>query len=757
MMVRKKRTSRAGVLSVCVLTALAITLFTPPPRAGGKDSKEITMEENPHSREQKANSPKHPDKGYNRLKFEKSPYLLQHTKNPVDWYPWGPEAFEKARRERKAIFLSIGYSTCHWCHVMEHESFEDPEVARLMNEVFVSIKVDREERPDLDNIYMTVCQMMTGSGGWPLTIVMTPDKKPFFAGTYFPKESRYGRIGMLDLIPRIQEIWMKRHDEAIKSADQITAALQQYSRNEPGEEIGELTLRTAYEQLAHRFDEQHGGFGSAPKFPTPHNLLFFLRYWRRSGNEKALGMVEKTLQAMRRGGIYDHVGFGFYRYSTDPIWLVPHFEKMLYDQALLAMAYTETYQATRKGEYGETAREVFSYVLRDMRSPKGAFYSAEDADSEGEEGKFYLWTQEEIQHVLSAEEARLVMAAFAVEKGGNFNEEATGKKRGRNILHLKKELHETASDLKIPEEQLRVRLENARGKLFAAREKRVHPHKDDKILLDWNGLMIAALAKGARVLDEPHYAEAAKGALDFILENMRNTDGRLLHRYRDGQAALPASVDDYAFLIWGMTELYETTFEVRYLRTALKLNDDLLKHFWDEKAGGFYFTADDAEKLLVRQKDIYDGAIPSGNSVAALNLLRLGRITAKAEFEEKAVTIERAFSKAVKQMPSAYTQLLLAVDFALGPSYEVVIAGKSGADDTKAMIRALRGHFVPNKIVLLRPSGEESPDITRLAEYTKYQSSIDGKATAYVCLNYNCKLPTTDSGKMLELLDLKNP
>ncbi len=420
------------------------------------------------------------------------------------------------------------------------------------------------------------------------------------------------------------------------------------------------------------------------------------------------------------------------------------------------MAYTETYQATRKGEYGETAREVFSYVLRDMRSPKGAFYSAEDADSEGEEGKFYLWTQEEIKHVLSAEEARLIMAVFAVEKGGNFNEEPTGKKRGRNILHLKRELHEIASDLKLTEEQLRARLENARGKLFAARENRVHPHKDDKILLDWNGLMIAALAKGARVLDEPHYAEAAKGALDFILENMHNADGRLLHRYRDGQAALRASVDDYAFLIWGMTELYETTFEVRYLRTALKLNDDLLRHFWDNEAGGFYFTADDAEKLLVRQKDIYDGALPSGNSVAALNLLRLGRITGKAEFEEKAVRLGGAFSKAVKQMPSAYTQLLLAVDFALGPSYEVVIVGKSGTDDTKAMIRALRGHFVPNKIVLLRPSGEESPDITRLAEYTKYQSSIHGKATAYVCLDYNCKLPTTDSEKMLEMLGARS-
>jgi hypothetical protein len=698
-----------------------------------------------------------PPEGHNRLIFEKSPYLLQHAGNPVDWYPWGPEAFEKARRENKPIFLSIGYSTCHWCHVMEHESFEDPEVARLMNQVFVSVKVDREERPDLDNIYMTICQMMTGSGGWPLTIVMTPDKKPFFAGTYFPKESRLGRIGMLDLVPRIQEIWTDRRDEVLKSADQITAALQQHSTEAPGEELGEPTLRTAFEQLAQRFDQQHGGFGTAPKFPTPHNLLFLVRYWRRTGSEKALSMVEKTLHTMRLGGVYDHVGFGFHRYSTDPLWLVPHFEKMLYDQALLAMAYTEAYQATGKAEYAQTAREVFSYVLRDMRASTGMFYSAEDADSEGEEGKFYLWTVEEIRQVLSAEEADLVTTAFNVEEGGNFSDEATGRRSGRNILHLRKGLQEIASDLKIPEQQLKARLEGARQRLFAARERRIHPHKDDKVLVDWNGLMIAALAKAARVLDEPDYAEAAKGASDFILNHMHNPGGRLLHRYRDGQAALPANVDDYAFLIWGMIELYETTFEVPYLQRALDLNDDLLKHFWDEKAGGFYFTADDAEKLLARQKDIYDGAIPSGNSVAALNLLRLGRIAANADLEEKAVKIGRAFSMAVQQSPSAYTQLMLALDFATGPSYEVVIAGKAGAEDTKTMIRTLGEHFLPNNVAILRPTEEESPPIANIAEYTKQQTSIDGKATAYVCLNYNCKLPTTDSAKMLELLEGKGP
>jgi uncharacterized protein YyaL (SSP411 family) len=696
-------------------------------------------------------------KGHNRLIFEKSPYLLQHADNPVDWYPWGPEAFEKARKEDKPIFLSIGYSTCHWCHVMEHESFEDARVATLMNEVFVSIKVDREERPDLDNIYMTVCQMMTGSGGWPLTVIMTPDKKPFFAGTYFPRESRHGRIGMLDLIPRVREIWTTRRDEVVNSADQITASLRKISAGMQGEDLGEPILKTTFNQLAQRFDQHHGGFGNAPKFPTPHNLLFLLRYWRRSGDEEALRMVEKTLQALRRGGIYDHVGFGFHRYSTDPLWLVPHFEKMLYDQALLAMAYTEAYQATRREDYARTAREIFTYVLRDMRASEGGYYSAEDAESEGEEGKFYLWTEDEIRDVLPTKESDLVITVFNVAKQGNFREEASGKQGGRNILHLKGELHEIVSDLNMSEPQLRKHLEKAREKLFAAREKRVHPHRDDKILTDWNGLVIAALAKGARALDEPQYTEAAEQALDFILMNMRNSQGRLFHRYRDGEAAVPAYVDDYAFLIWGMLELYETTFNVQYLRTALDLNNVLLKHFWDDKAGALYFTADDSEKLLVRQKDIYDGAIPSGNSVAALNLLRLGRMTGNATLEEKAVQIGRAFSGAVRQSPPAYTQLMLAVDFAVGPSYEVVIAGKPGAEDTEAMIRALRNHFLPNKVVLFRPGQEESPDIKRLAQYTKYQTSIDGQATAYVCLNYNCTLPTTDPKKMLELLDVKKP
>jgi uncharacterized protein len=691
----------------------------------------------------------------NRLIKEPSPYLRQHAHNPVDWYPWGPEAFERAHRENKPIFLSIGYSTCHWCHVMAHESFEHPEVARLMNEAFVSIKVDREERPDIDSVYMSACQVMTGSGGWPLSIIMTPDKKPFFAATYIPRENRFGLIGMLELIPRIRELWATRRGEALSLSSKIAAALQQTSQDTASEELDETTLELTYEQLAKLFDRQHAGFGSAPKFPTPHNLLFLLRYWKRSGNRTALDMVEKTLQAMRHGGIYDQLGFGFHRYSTDSQWLVPHFEKMLYDQAMLAMAYTEVYQATGKEDYGKTAREIFTYVMRDMTAPAGSFYSAEDADSEGEEGKFYLWTQEKVRQALGNEELDFVAQVFNIEKDGNFAEQATGRKSGNNIPHVRKSLGELASNLNLSQQDLQMHLEAIRQKLFAYREKRVHPMKDDKILTDWNGLMIAALAKGAQVFDETEYAEAACRAADFVLENMRKADGRLWHRYRDGQAGVEANLDDYAFLVWGLIELYEAIFDARYLKVALELTGDMMKHFWDEDGGGFYLTPEDGESLLVRKKEIYDGAMPSGNSVAMLNLLRLGRMTANSDLEEKAAKIGRAFSGSVKQSPSAHTQLMVALDFGIGPCYEVVIAGSATAEDTKSMVRVLRTRFLPNKVVLLNPGEQKSSEIAQLAEFTKNQSSIEGKATAYVCLNHNCKLPTTDINKMLKLLNVR--
>ncbi|MFH1116354.1 MAG: thioredoxin domain-containing protein [Pseudomonadota bacterium] len=693
-----------------------------------------------------------PESTGNRLVFEKSPYLLQHAGNPVDWYPWGTEAFEKARAEDKPVFLSIGYSTCHWCHVMEHESFENEETAALMNETFVSIKVDREERPDIDHMYMTVAQMMTGRGGWPLNVVMTPDKRPFFAGTYFPKDSRFGRIGLDDLCRRIRELWIARRDEVLESAAKVLTALKQVPDERPGDAPDKSVLEAAYRQLSQRFDPRLGGFGEAPKFPTPHNLSFLLRYWKRTGEANALAMVEKTLQAMRSGGIYDHVGFGFHRYSTDAEWLVPHFEKMLYDQAMLAMAYLETYQATGKERYARTAEEIFTYVLRDMTSPQGGFYSAEDADSEGEEGKFYVWDPEEIRTILDDREAAVVMEAFTMIPGGNFREEATGRMTGLNIPHMRKSMDRVAGTLGIPEDQAREVLERARLKLFEAREARIHPHKDDKILTDWNGLMIAALSKGSRVFDNRSYAQAASKAADFVLGTLRNRGGRLLHRYRDGEAGLPAHVDDYAFLIWGLLELYEATFDVSRLRAAVDLNTDFIERFWDPGLGGFFFTADDSEELLVRKKEIYDGAVPSGNSVAALNLLRLGRITARPDFEEKADRIGRVFSGTVKEFPSAFTHLMTAMEFALGPSHEVVISGNPDAADARIMVSRLCRPFLPNTVVLFRPTGHEKPEITSIAPYTEGLTAIEGKAAAYVCRDYNCELPTTDPDTMLELL-----
>ena len=701
-------------------------------------------------------SSKTENKKPNHLIHEKSPYLLQHAYNPVDWYPWGKEALEKAKKENKPIFLSIGYSACHWCHVMEQESFEDPEVAKLMNDTFVCIKVDREERPDLDNIYMTVCQMMTGSGGWPLNVILTPDQKPFYAGTYIPRDNRYGRPGMVQLISQIQEVWKTRHGDAIQSANQINEILQQAAKENQGEEkLEESVLTNCYQFLSQRFDDHYGGFGGAPKFPSPHNFLFLLRYYKRSGNPEALHMVEKSLESMRLGGVYDQIGFGFHRYSTDSEWLVPHFEKMLYDQAMLARAYIETYQATGKEEFAQTAKEIFTYVLRDMTSSEGGFYSSEDADSEGEEGKFYLWTEDEVKQILGKEDGDFITRIYNMEKDGNFQVEATGAFNGSNILHLKKLLNLLAEDYKIPESELKKKLENAREKLFAVREKRIHPGKDDKILTDWNGLMIAAFAKGAQVFHDKSYSDAAEKAIDFILNHLRKSDGRLLHRYREGQSGLPAQVDDYSFLIWGLLEQYEATFDVKYLKLALELNHDFIEHYWDKKNGGFYFTADDGEELIVRQKEIYDGAIPSGNSVAILDLLRLGRITANPDFEKKSADITKAFSKSIKQQSPAHTFALCGLDFAFGPSYEVVIAGNSKNKETREMINAIYKHFIPNKVVILRPTEEESPVINQFAEFTKDQKEIHGKPTAYVCQNYACNQPTNDIHQMLNLLKIK--
>lgn len=689
----------------------------------------------------------------NRLAQEKSPYLLQHSNNPVDWYPWGKAAFDKATREDKPIFLSIGYSTCHWCHVMERESFEDQEVARLLNDVFVSIKVDREERPDLDHIYMTVCQMLTGSGGWPLTVMMTPEKKPFFAATYLPKTSRLGRTGLMDLIPRIKQIWETRRSEVHESADKILSALQSTEAPGSGPALGEEVLKKAYAELSQRYDQEFGGFSGAPKFPTPHNFLFLLRYWKRYREKAALDMVEKTLQTMRRGGVHDHVGYGFHRYATDREWLVPHFEKMLYDQALLAMAFLETYLVTGNGLYADTAQEIFAYVLRDMTSPEGGFYSAEDADSEGQEGKFYVWQLNEIRDLLPKEEAKIIIPLFNVRADGNYHEEASMKRTGANILHLRKPLDELAPRFLMGEKDLAGIVRSARNRLFEERNRRIRPQRDDKILTDWNGLMIAALSRGSQVLGDATYAQAAEQATQFILKRLVTPHGRLLHRYRDASSDITAHLDDYAFMVWGLIELYEAVLEARYLKEALDLNQQMLERYWDGEKGGLFFTPDDGERLIVRKKEIYDGAVPSGNAVAMLNLLRLARLTGRVDLEEKAEEISRAFSGHIAQMPSGYTQFLLAVDFALGPSQEVVVVGIRGARDTEAMLKAVRSRFLPNQGLLFRPAYEVSADIDRISAFMKGYRSIEGKATAYVCTGGACLAPTTDVTEMLRTLD----
>lgn len=689
----------------------------------------------------------------NRLINEKSPYLLQHSYNPVDWYPWGDEAFSKAKNEDKPVFLSIGYSTCHWCHVMERESFENAEVARLMNDTFVSIKVDREERPDIDHIYMTVCQMMTGGGGWPLNVIMTPDKKPFFAGTYFPKESRYGRIGMIDLTQRISQLWSTNRGEVLEASSKVITALKQMPDDMPGVPLGLTDLKQAAEQLSQRFDRERGGFSQAPKFPTPHNMLFLLRYARRTADNNVLSMVEKTLQNMRLGGIYDHIGFGFHRYSTDNEWLVPHFEKMLYDQAMISLAYTEVFQLTGNPEYKKTVQEIFEYVLRDMTSPEGGFYSAEDADSEGVEGKFYVWSVDELLKILPAGEAKIACKIFGVKQEGNFREESTGHLTGDNIIRLDRTQGQNAYEVGMSPEVLEKTIESIRKKMFLEREKRVHPYKDDKILTDWNGLMIAALAKASQAFGESRYAESASRCASFIISRMRDKDGRLMHRYRDGEAGLAAHVDDYAFFIWGLLELYEATSNIDYLKVAIELNQDFMNRFWDEGVGGFYFTASDSEETLLRKKELYDGATPSGNSVAALNLFRLARMTGDLNLEEKAGMLLQAFSGMVSKFPSGYTQLLMAVDFSIGPSYEIVLVGDMDSVEFSDFRFQIQRPFIPNKVIIFKPAEESSgSEIQKLAPFVEHHTCLDGKTTAYVCKNFQCELPSTEMEKTLELL-----
>ncbi|MGB5750444.1 MAG: thioredoxin domain-containing protein [Desulfobacterales bacterium] len=691
---------------------------------------------------------------YNRLIHESSPYLQQHATNPINWFPWGDEAFEKAAKEDKPIFLSIGYSTCHWCHVMEHESFSDKEVAQLLNKDFIAIKVDREERPDIDNVYMTVTQALTGSGGWPMTILMTPHKKPFYAGTYFPKHQRWGRPGMMELLPKIAKAWKNDRQKVLTSADQITQHVVGLSNRKPGAKLDPKILDQPRQFLGQSYDPEYGGFGKSPKFPSPPQLNFLLRRYYHAKDEQALAMVEKTLTQMRFGGIYDQLGFGFHRYATDAHWLVPHFEKMLYDQAMLIMVYTETYQVTGNAFYARVAEEIITYVLRDMTSAEGGFYSAEDADSEGIEGKFYLWTPQEIKSLVGKKEAAVFSSVFNVKEGGNFEEAGPGHNIDQNILHLQKPLRDHAKDMGLSEDRLRQRLEAGRQTLFEARKKRVHPFKDDKVLTDWNGLMIAALARAGYVLDNQKFVTAASKAADFILKNLTADNGRLLKRYRNGKSGLAAHLNDYAFMVWGLIDLYQATYEIDYLKHALELNEKMLTHFWDQQNGGLYMTADDGEKLLVRSKEIYDGAVPSGNSVVVYNLLRLAHMTGNTDYMQKSEAIIKAFSEQVKQYPAGYAQLMVALEYAFNPNFEVVIVGDPQKEDTRLMLAALRRPFLPEKIVLFRTADKNTAGaLTDIAPFTRSMATRNGQATAYVCQEFACKLPTTSVNQMLKNLN----
>ncbi len=685
----------------------------------------------------------------NRLSSEKSPYLLQHADNPVDWYPWNDEAFARAREENKPIFLSIGYSTCHWCHVMAHESFEDTQVAALLNESFVCVKVDREERPDIDKVYTAVCHMMTGQGGWPLTVFLTPDKEPFFAATYIPKTSGYGSIGMEELIPRVAAAWHENADRFRQSAAEILSSLRHiWDQPSEGELPGDIQ-RQAFTQMLGQFDDLFGGFGTAPKFPMPHQLLFLLRYGSRNGDSKVIRMVDKTLSAMADGGIHDHLGGGFHRYSTDPRWLVPHFEKMLYDQALLSLAYVEAFQVSGNTFFRDVAEKILAYVLRDMTSPEGGFFSAEDADSEGEEGKFYLWHRRELEEILLPDEVTLITHYYAVEPQGNFTDEMKGGYTGYNILHRQHSLADLAVKLKMTQEDLQQRAMDIAEELFKHRGKRSRPHRDDKMTTDWNGLMIAALARAGRVFGKGIYRDAAAEAARFILANLCDGDGRLLHRWREGEAAMPANLDDYAFLVWGLIELYEASFDPHRIAEALALTEELNRYFWDDQGGAYWFTPADGEKLLVRQKELYDGAIPSGNAVACLNLVRLGRITGRHELEKRADQLLKSVAGAIRQMPGGCAQFMIALDFLEGPSCEVVISGVPERDDTQAMLDAVNRIYLPRAVLIYRPAGPADPFLVQLVPYVKDMDMIDGKATAYVCVNHACHTPTTDPMEMI--------
>jgi|tagenome__1003787_1003787.scaffolds.fasta_scaffold20963437_2 uncharacterized protein YyaL (SSP411 family) len=686
----------------------------------------------------------------NRLAKETSPYLLQHRDNPVDWYPWGEDAIGRARREDRPIFLSIGYSACHWCHVMEHESFESEAIARVLNENFVPIKVDREERPDLDQIYMNAVQMLTGHGGWPMSVFLTPELKPFYGGTYWPPKSSRGMPGFDQILAAVMDAWKNRREHALNAAEQLTAELQNVGAVAAGD-AGTLKvdlIDAAVGQLRRAFDGTYGGFGKAPKFPHPMDLQLLVRAWHRTGQQGALDMVRLTLDRMAAGGIYDHLGGGFARYSVDARWLVPHFEKMLYDNALLASAYLDGYLVTGDANYARVLRETLNYIIRDMTSPSGGFFSTEDADSEGHEGLFYTWTPDEIESVLGEERGATFGRVYDVSDVGNFE--------GRSILHLPTTLEQSAAILRREPHELAAELAESREKLFAVREKRVRPGRDDKVIVAWNGLMIDAMARAGAALNEPEYVITADEVASYILSRMRRDDGRLLHSCRNGHAKLDAYLDDYAALANSLVSLYEANLKERWIDDAVQLMDIVLDKFADPAGGGFFYTASDHEQLIARTKELTDSSIPSGNSLAANALLRLGRLTGRSDYLDAAEQILAAAVPIMQRAPMAAGQMLLALDFYIGPTNELVLVGDMARDDTKEAVAAVHRRHLPRSVFAARdtrsadPTGSQSGHLNEMFEG---KESPDGQPALYVCENFACQTPAAGLAAIETTLD----
>ena len=678
----------------------------------------------------------------NQLSDSNSPYLLQHKDNPVKWQKWSDKTFEIALKYNKPIFLSIGYSTCHWCHVMEHESFEDKDVANLLNKLFIPIKVDREEMPEVDHLYMSVCQAMTGHGGWPLTIVMTPKKEPFFAGTYFPKSKKGQRPGMLELLPSLHDAWINKKSDISQTTKQVKAYLNTVTKSEDLDAgIINDQIVNAFKSFSNRYDSLNSGFGKKPKFPSPHNLIFLIRYFNEFKDPQALQMSLETLNSMRKGGIFDHIGFGFHRYSTDEEWKLPHFEKMLYDQAMLSLAYIEAYQVTRNEEYSQVVKEVFEYVMRDLTSKEGGFYSAEDADSEGEEGLFYLWEKAEINNILGQKTGKLFCDNYNIESEGNYFDELTKKKTELNILFLNKSQSYDKS-----------LFNSSRKILLNERISRIRPSLDDKVLTDWNGLMIAALSKGGQKLNMPLYVDYAEKSAKFILDKLTNDDNKLLKRYRKGKAGIDPHLNDYSFFIWGLLNLYDATHKAEYLSSAITFCNDMISDFYDTENGGFFIGPKYAEKLIARLKDTYDGAIPSGNSVAVMVLFRLSNLTSNQLYHEIAENSIQAMSTKIVQNPSSLAYLLAANIYNKSNHNQIIIVGKKSDYQSKQIIKKLNQIYNPNSTIIFKDASNPKK-INSILPWIKNYRMINDEVTIYVCKDFSCNLPVNTIEKILAILN----